>query len=317
MPTPSKIAEAELITVDWGTTRLRASLVDADGTVIDKRESDEGIGGIAGEHGTIFDRLVSDWPTAPSIMAGMVGSRQGWREAPYVACPATPAKLADQLLRFDSDSGRPIGIVPGMMLPDTGRGGDVIRGEETQAVGLIDAEPNVDAVAIFPGTHSKWVRISDGSITDFQTFMSGEMFDLLSRKSFLRHSVADGGRDLSGKGDFALGVGRVAEQGLPFVAAVFSVRARQLLSDVAPADNLAYLSGLIVGGEIAAARDMGLLEDKRLHIVGSETLNRAYKQALHQLGFDAVSHNGRDLVSRGLLRLAAASGFANVGRSHG
>ena len=98
-----------------------------------------------------------------------------------------------------------------------------------------------------------------GAITDFQTYLTGEMFELLSRHSFLRHSVADDGRDLSAVPDFALAVRRTAKEGLPFLAAIFSVRSRQLLDAVAREDNLAYLSGLVIGGEIAAAQSAGRL----------------------------------------------------------
>jgi 2-dehydro-3-deoxygalactonokinase len=308
-------AAAALIAVDWGTSRLRAMLLDAAGRVIGEAESEDGIGVLApGTHEAAFERLVADWPAAvPAIMAGMVGSRQGWREAGYVACPATPETVASGILRFQTAKGRPIAIVPGIMVRSAERDGDVIRGEETQIVGLLAREPGFDGVVVLPGTHSKWATVTGGAIADFQTFLTGEMFDLLARRSFLRHSVAETGSDLAEAPDFALGVRRTAVDRLPFLATIFSVRARQLLDGVDLRENLAYLSGLIIGGEIAAALATGrLAEGRPLRIVGSRSLARAYARAFEIVGCAAVALDGSDLVVAGLLRLARAANVFSV-----
>jgi 2-dehydro-3-deoxygalactonokinase len=310
-----EVSEGALIAIDWGTSRLRATLVDSGGETIAEAESDEGIGKIDRTHEAVFGRLVAGWPHVPAVIAGMAGSRQGWREAPYVPCPATSATLAKNFLRFVTDDGRPIAIVPGLMVRSRDRDGDVMRGEESQIVGLIDRQPGFIGTVILPGTHSKWVRIADGAIVDFQTFLSGEMFDLLARHSFLRHSVAEDRHDLASSPAFALGVERVAEEGLPFLAAIFSVRARQLLDDVDPRDNRAYLSGLVIGGEIAAAETLGRLSrDRALCIVGTEVLANAYRQALALLGRDVELFDGKDLAVGGLIHLANAAGFVEIGR---
>jgi 2-dehydro-3-deoxygalactonokinase len=310
------ISAGTLIAVDWGTTRLRALLLDRDGGLVAEAESADGIGTLSGNHEEALERLVADWPKVPAILAGMIGSRQGWREAPYAECPADAAALAQEAIRFTSGQGRDVTIVPGVMLRDPHRDGDVIRGEETQVVGLIDREPRFRGVAIHPGTHSKWIRIADGAIVGFQTYLSGEMFDLLSRTSFLRHSVAEDGRDLSTVADFALGVQRTVAEGLPFLAAIFSVRARQLLDNVAREDNLAYLSGLVIGGEIAAARAAsGLSESASVRIVGSPALARAYARALSIIGYPAKMLDGGEMVRLGLVRLARDIGILAVARS--
>jgi 2-dehydro-3-deoxygalactonokinase len=305
MPTPDT-ASGTLIAVDWGTSRLRAMLLDAGGRVIAEADSGDGIGTLkAGEHEAAFERLVAGWPTAPAIMAGMVGSRQGWHEATYVPCPATPEAIADGVLRFTTASGRPVAIVPGVMVRSPDRDGDVIRGEETQILGLLAREKDFDGVVILPGTHSKWATVTAGGIADFQTYLTGEMFGLLAHHSFLRHSVKESAAELSAQPDFALAVRRTVVDGLPFLAAIFSVRARQLLDGTAPEDNLAYLSGLVIGGEIAAARDTGLLwQGRTLRIVGSRTLARAYARAFDIAGYEAETLDGSDLVVAGLLRLA-------------
>ena len=303
-------ASGRLIAVDWGTSRLRAWLVDGNDAVIAEADSDQGIGVISGDHEAIFETLVAAWPKVPAIMAGMVGSRQGWREAAYVPCPATPAALGGHLTRLATSGGRPVAIVPGLVFAATSRDGDVIRGEETQIIGLIDREPDFVGTAILPGTHSKWARIDNGTIVDFQTFITGELFALLSQKSFLRHSVGDDGRDLTEAADFALAVKRTAEDRLPFLGALFAVRARQLLTDVTRENNLAYLSGLVIGGEIAAARRMGAFDPTTaIRIVGSRSLDRAYRKALEIVGLRAEALDGGELVLSGLLHLARGIGL--------
>jgi 2-dehydro-3-deoxygalactonokinase len=305
-PTP-----AALIAVDWGTSRLRAVLVDANGREIAEAESGDGIGSLqAGAHEAAFERLVAGWPPVPAIVAGMAGSRQGWREAAYVSCPATPAALAAGLLRFETSSGRPVAIIPGVVIASTIRDGDVIRGEETQIVGLLDRAPGFRGVVILPGTHSKWARIETSAIADFQTFLTGELFDLLARQSFLRHSVADDGRDLSESPGFTLAVQRTAEAGLPFLSAIFSVRVRQLLNNVDRTDNLAYLSGLVIGGEIAAGRASGHLElGMEPKIIGTRSLARAYRKAFEVLGYKTGTLDGKDMVVAGLVHLARKTGM--------
>jgi 2-dehydro-3-deoxygalactonokinase len=281
-------------------------LLDGNGRVLAETDSDDGIGSLKpGEHEAAFERLVADWPEVPAIMAGMVGSRQGWREAVYVPCPATSEAIAGGILRFTTAKGRPVAIVPGVMVRSTDRDGDVIRGEETQIVGLLSREPEFDGVVVLPGTHSKWATVIGGGIADFQTFLTGEMFGLLANHSFLRHSVKEGGEELSAQPDFALGLGRTVIDGLPFLAAIFSVRARQLLDGVPPEHNLAYLSGLVIGGEIAAARDSGRLwQGRTLRIIGSRSLARAYARAFELTGYEAEALDGADLVVAGLLKLA-------------
>jgi len=306
MPSKPDAATGALIAVDWGTSRLRAMLIGANGRVLTEAESDDGIGALKpGDHEGAFARLVADWPDVPAIMAGMVGSRQGWREAVYASCPATPEAIAGGILRFEAAAGRPLAIVPGVMVRSADRDGDVIRGEETQIVGLLAREPKFDGIVILPGTHSKWATVSGGAIADFQTYLTGEMFGLLAHQSFLRHSVKAGGKDLSTLPDFELGIRRTVIDGLPFLAAIFSVRARQLLDGTAPEDNLAYLSALVIGGEIAAARDTGRLwQGRALRIVGSRSLARAYARAFDIAGYEAEALDGSDLVVAGLLRLA-------------
>ena len=310
---PTSPEYPHLIAADWGTSRLRARLLDANGAVLASADSPEGIGRIEGGHEAVFERLIAPWSVAadlPAILAGMIGSRQGWREAAYAPCPASTSSLGTDLLRFSGSHGRPVAIVPGLRLDASDRDGDVMRGEETQIIGLIAAEPGFTGTAILPGTHSKWVRIEDGVIVDFQTFITGELFDLLAWKSFLRHSVAEASGDLSAMPDFGLAVSRITQNGLPFLAALFSVRTRQLLLDTDKETNLAYLSGLTIGGEIAAAHaTRPLAIGAPVRIIASPALGRAYGAALAITGHEAETLDGDALVLAGLSHLARAAGL--------
>ena len=301
---------ARLIAVDWGTSRLRAWLLDGSGHALAEADSDQGIGALSGGHEAVLGRLVSAWPKVPAIAAGMVGSRQGWREVPYVPCPADVSALAARLARFSAGDGREIAIVPGIVAAAPERDGDVIRGEETQIIGLIEREPGFAGTVILPGTHSKWARVEHGTVLDFQTYISGELFALLAHQSFLRHSVAEGLADLSASPDFVLAVTRIVRDRLPFAGALFSVRTRQLLANAAKDANLAYLSGLVIGCEIAAAQASGLLSPAgNVALVGSPSLTKAYSLALGIAGAKATAFDGSALVLGGLTHIARAIGW--------
>lgn len=305
------LSGASLIAVDWGTSRLRAFLLDRDGRELAEADSDQGISRIAaGEHEAVFEQLVAAWPSVPAIMAGMIGSRQGWREAAYLPCPASPAGLAEKTLPFTTARGRAVTIIPGVMLRSPVRDGDVIRGEETQVIGLLGRDPGFEGVVILPGTHSKWATVGGGALADFQTFLTGEMFELLSKHSFLRHSVAEGEAELSTLPDFGLAVRRTVVEGLPFLAAIFSVRVRQLLDNVEKADNLAYLSGLVIGGEIAAAKATARLMPGAVpRIIGNKSLARAYRRAFEIAGHRTETLGGKEMVLAGLTHLAGVTGL--------
>jgi 2-dehydro-3-deoxygalactonokinase len=306
---PVATPEAKLVAVDWGTTNLRARLVDGSGAVMDEHKSDQGIGVLNGSgHEAAFEAAVAGWPVVPAVMTGMIGSRQGWREAPYVPCPANADKLATAMMRFTTASGRPVAIAPGLMM--TSGEGNVMRGEETQIIGVLDAEPGFNGTCIAPGTHSKWARVSGGTIGGFDSFISGELFDLLAHRSLLRHSVSEPNGDVAALPDFRAGVERVTTDGAPFLSTIFSVRVRQLLGSANPQDNYAYLSGLVIGGEVAAAIQLrAITGTTALRIIATGPLARAYRKALEIAGYDATILDGDRMAMAGLLHLARVVGF--------
>ncbi len=290
-----------LIAVDWGTSRLRAMLVDTEGRILAEAASDEGIGAMAGGHEGAFERLVAEWPQVPAIMAGMVGSRQGWIEAPYLPCPADAAGIAAATVPVALPGGGKAFIVPGLTCRDAAGHPDVLRGEETQLIGLLPAlGGEARATVCLPGTHSKWVEIEAGRILGFSTHMTGEMFDLLLNRSMVGRMAAEGAGERDGSA-FAAGVARAREaDGL--LHQLFGIRAAALVGDLPGPAVRPYLSGLLIGHEIFT-----VAPPSEVHLLGGAGLAAAYAQALAIAGVRTVCHDA-DLAATGLWRIGAALG---------
>lgn len=291
------MSEAALIGIDWGTSNRRAWLFDHGGGVIAERRDGNGI---ANDNAPAFaeglDLLVKDWPHLPTLMAGMIGSRNGWLEAPYVKCPAGLADLAANLVRVDGRAD--LAIVPGLSLATDH--GDVMRGEETQIVGLAGGGRSL---AVLPGTHSKWVRIAHDRIDSFRTFPTGELF-----AAILLHTVVGvlaEGREVTTEG-FERGLAR-AGKGRFFLADLFAARADILLSLSPPRDCAGYLSGLLIGTEVREGLSL-FGPQARIVTVGSDSLLRWYVLALERSGA-IVDRSGEDVAASGLWRIATAAGL--------
>ncbi|MBA3477874.1 MAG: 2-dehydro-3-deoxygalactonokinase, partial [Lautropia sp.] len=294
------------IALDWGTTNLRAFLIDAAGAVREQREKPWGILSLpaaadAGGFDLALEAIVGDWltahPRAPLIASGMVGSAQGWREAPYVACPAGAGDLAASMTSVATAFGRDLMIVPGILLDLPQLLPDVMRGEETQVLGALQSLPGDDAPVCFvlPGTHSKWVLVRDARITQFATYMTGELFATLKQHSILGRLMTDPANDTAGAitaAAYLQGIA-LAREGAPgdLMRQLFTTRSMNLagrLPTVALAD---YLSGLLIGNELASAtawlaREAG--PDTPLVLVGEPALLARYQAALVAFGSDAA-----------------------------
>ncbi|HRD77657.1 MAG TPA: 2-dehydro-3-deoxygalactonokinase [Hyphomicrobiaceae bacterium] len=281
------MAEAELIGVDWGTTSFRAYLIGADGAVMARRESKAGI--LSVTNAAFRETLVAelgDWArlhgARPIVMSGMIGSRQGWREAPYVPCPAGLREIAAALIEIDGGPLGRIAIVPGLSIEADGIP-DVMRGEETQIVGTLVTVPSEPRSIVLPGTHSKWVEVRDGRITAFETYMTGEMFSAARDHTILGRLMGTTGADREAA--FERGVEAGARSGAPgsLLHRLFSARTLALF-DRLPADDVAsYLSGLLIGAELA---DRGP-QAKPILIVASESLAEYYRRAAAVIGLQA------------------------------
>jgi 2-dehydro-3-deoxygalactonokinase len=300
-----------LIAVDWGTSSLRATLVGRDGALLEHRSGGPGILAVAaGGFGAVLASVVGEWRGAiPMLLSGMIGSRQGWVEAPYLACPAGGAEIAKALLAIDGGALGTVHIAPGLAVNVTGSAPDVMRGEETQIIGALHATGLSDGLFVLPGTHSKWVTVVDGRIVGFATFMTGEIFAALRHHTILGRLMPDGA-ELVDEMAFKRGVEAGAAEGPPgaLLQRVFAARTLGLFGQL-PAEALSsYLSGLLIGAELAAA-----IVDRRrtsqFRIIGSAAaLTKRYRVAADVLTLDARLAPD-DCAARGAWVLACASGL--------
>ncbi len=289
-----------LLAVDWGSSSLRGALLDAQGQVREERSHARGILGVpAAAFPQVFEECFGDWMRLPGVlclMSGMVGSRQGWREAPYCACPAGFADIAGQLSWIEP--GR-LALVPGLSClreglpghPELDRIPDVMRGEETQILGALRLLGLRDATLVLPGTHSKWVRVRQERIVDFTTFMTGECYALLRQHSILARTLPAGEHPPADEAAFLDGV-RLALRAGSLLGTAFTARSLALFERMGSDRLPDYLSGLLIGEELRA---QSLAPGSRVLLVGTEALTRRYQQALallqvstHSLGAQAT-----------------------------
>lgn len=297
------MSDGRLIALDWGSTRLRAFLLGADGAVLATRQSDHGASTLSGAEAfaQALAAATRDWPELPVLACGMVGSQHGWREAPYAPCPADAAALARQALQVHER----FWILPGLM--HDGAQPDVMRGEETQIVGALALHPELaeQACLVLPGTHSKWARVEAGRVTGFATHMTGELYALLRQHSVLaRLMPADTAAALSSEG-FLAGVDAAREDGA-LSHQLFAVRTLGLFKRLAAEQLPDYLSGLLIGHEIANELEAGTPE--RLALVGDPALCGRYALALGRFGIGAPLQLD-NTAPAGLWRLAQTMGL--------
>jgi len=298
------LSNPKLIGLDWGTTSCRAYLIGADGAVLARVTDGPGILRVEnGAFGAALDAMIGGWDaTLPVMLSGMIGSRQGWVEAPYARCPARADDIVGALAKIDH-AGRAISLVPGLLIENDGMA-DVMRGEETQIFGALALSGREDGLFLLPGTHSKWADVQGGRIVSFRTFMTGEVFGALKDHTILGRLMRGVARDTAG---FARGVreGAALDGGGALLNRMFATRTYGLtgrLADTALAD---YLSGLLIGAEVAAAtkRARGAVT-----IVASAALAARYTDALRLLGRDSTLAP-EDCVAAGHWRIARAAGL--------
>ena len=305
-----------LIGIDWGSSNLRAALLDAQGVLIEHRESAEGVFTVqGGDFASVLWRLCGDWIAqhpVPLWACGMIGSRQGIVEVPYVACPAGVRELARALghatlapREQPAAAAVTLAIVPGLKCGSAAAGWDVLRGEETQCLGLAAAGP----LCVLPGTHSKWMlRRRDGQVDAFQTYMTGELFDLLHRQGSLARMMAPAQWSPDA---FEQGVQEAHDDTLENL--LFRVRTAGLMARFA-ADALPdYLSGLLIGAEVKAGlgRFGSSTGGEPITLVGTAPLTRRYAIAMTLFGRTAREHPG-DAVFAGLAAIARAARAAGL-----
>jgi 2-dehydro-3-deoxygalactonokinase len=288
-----------MIGVDWGTTSFRAFRIARDGAVRDRRVALRGLLNVPDNR--FADTLreeIGPWLAAGEqhvLLAGMIGSRQGWKEAPYLSCPAGAAEVAACLVDIEFDWGQ-VKLVPGLSAVDEAGVAEVMRGEETQVFGVLGAMGD-SALACLPGTHSKWVRVEHHRIVWFTTHMTGEVFGALRGHTILGRMMREGPQDGE---PFDEGVRRSRDPG-GLLHHIFGARSLVLAGRLAETGAQAYLSGILIGHEVRAAlaADPGQV----VHTIGAPELTMLYARAISAYGGYPERHDGE----------AAARGLALIG----
>ena len=316
-------AATDFLAADWGTSNLRAWRLGADGEIKAVQRLPWGVAHLRpGEAVCRLDEELRPRLGAeglPAILCGMIGSAMGIAEAPYADCPAGAADIAARLLQTDENTfivpglrclrpdSLPSGSLPSGSLPSGGYP-DVIRGEETKVLGWLRLDPrrmHGEHVLCLPGTHGKWVRVSDGRIRDFLTCMSGELYALLSEKSVLKP-----GAPPSDPAAFAEGLAYGAAPA-PLASRLFTVRARRVGPDaderLEPGKAASFLSGLLIGDEVARLPQLlGLAEGSSIGLMGERSLCDLYAPALGFHGLQAEEADAEQAVVAGLASLYGA-----------
>ena len=269
------------IAVDWGTTNLRIWQCDQAGNVLDETKVQMGMGALtASEYEGVLishiDHHLSGKGITEVLVCGMAGARQGWQDAGYLTAPCNTPALNQAVTVPTADPRIMVRILPGIKQPDPA---DVMRGEETQIAGFLKQTPDYNGLICLPGTHSKWVHVQNGRVVVFQTFMTGEVYDLLSRNSVLKHSVSG---ECFLQSDFVDAAKSAFENPADVFSQLFRLRAQHLVHDTDATVLSARLSGILIGQEVAAMeRQWNHLP---ITLIGEEALCSLYKSALEAVG---------------------------------
>ncbi len=302
-----------LIALDWGTTSLRAYWLDDAGKIREARTRPWGIRHLPdGGFDAALTDITAGWPRWPRLACGMVGSRNGWLEIPYLDLPAATPQLGSAIRSLRAHDGLDVHIVPGLRNP---HGPDVMRGEETQLIGALALQPALatQSTWLLPGTHSKWVSVRDGAVIDFCTLMTGELFALLQQHSILGSGSSDAAVEPDA---FARGVIAARDSGSAGAfSRLFSARALMLDGALAPASVPEYLSGLLIGEELRASlatHRFGL--ETSLQLIGDATLCARYRLAASHFDIE-LAEPLIDAAAYGLWQIACHAGLVHAGSS--
>lgn len=293
----------QFIALDWGTTSFRAYIVNGDGTIIDRRSAAQGILAVAGgDFEGALEAQIGDWDRSlPVIAAGMITSRQGWMERPYLECPASAADLAKALYRHDTAAGRTIWFSTGLCSRSPDGMPDVMRSEETQVFGSLDTGLSH---FVAPGTHSKWITLESEKIVSFSTYVTGEVFAALKDHTILGKMMVDGPDDDAA---FLRGVAQALKDPGGFLQRIFTARSLALFGELAPPSIASYLSGQVIGTEVAHAIRHNPA-NAEYWILASPALGGRYRLALEAAGLKS-RYGSSDSIVAGLTRIARAAGL--------
>jgi 2-dehydro-3-deoxygalactonokinase len=294
-----------MIGVDWGTSSFRAFRIGRDGAIRDTRSALRGLD-------TMPDRRFADtlreevgpWLAAGEdhvLLSGMIGSRQGWQETPYLPCPAGAAEIAAALVEIGFDWGQ-VKLVPGLSATDEAGVAEQMRGEETQVLGVLEAMSG-SGLACVPGAHSRWVKVENGRIVGFTTHLTGEAIAALRGHTILARRMREGPLDGA---PFEAGVRRSQNPG-GLLHHVFGARSQVLAGQLAETEAGAYLSGILIGNEVREA--LAGRQGQVVHVIGVPDLTVLYAQAISAYGGYPERHDG-EAVARGLALVGAQAGWS-------
>jgi 2-dehydro-3-deoxygalactonokinase len=307
---------------DWGTSHLRLSLCDETGSELAGKRG-PGVSALAGNVAEKFFSLVEEWDrdygALPVVLCGMAGSTIGWRNVSYMPCPADPHAIASMALRFE-ERDRSIAIAPGVSCRNRLVSPDVMRGEETQILGALRSRPELNVgirLLCMPGTHTKWVILNDGIIEHFLTGVTGELFDILCRHSVLVRAQDTG--DAVGSRAFVDALEQTKlHPDAELIHLLFGARSRQLMGELKNKDAAAYLSGLVIGQDVAGAARLFRNElsiSRHVVVIGAPELSELYSMALTSRGLGVTKIDGAGASLAGLTALHASLSGKGLGHA--
>ena len=294
---------AAFVAGDWGTSNLTLALCDGDGQALETRKG-PGAANSRGRFAEVFDELAADWFKAhgplPSILCGMVGSAFGWREVPYLPCPADLHELAEDPIVVREG----VSIVPGMRCTNPLGAPDVMRGEETQLSGAQSLHPSMSTgkqLVCMPGTHTKWVSLNGSVVQEFLTAPTGELFAMLCEHSVL---VRDPATPIEHHPrDFERGLAESARHPeASLLHRLFQSRSLRLDKQLSPEGAASWMSGLLIGTDVRGALSLFSQHEAGapVYVIGSPALTESYAQALTRSGRVSIQIDGAKAALAGL-----------------
>ena len=304
------------IVADWGTSNFRAWALAGDGAVLDSLSDPRGLLSVEnGRFAETFRAVCGPWlegaERLPAILSGMIGSRRGWKEAPYLPAPVSLDSLASNLCPLGEVAGAMVSIVPGVCLEDPVEP-DVMRGEEAQILGALHALGRRSGSFLLPGTHSKWAIVSEGRLMTFRTYMTGEVFGLLRKTGTIAQLIEGEAIDPAA---LRRGAARAKSgAGRDLLHALFGTRAQSLLGRLPGSEVAGYLSGLLIGSEFCDALDWLQRRGKpeELVAIGAPAMLESYRLAAEVFGIDLAVLDSAAVLPPALFAIAVSAGLLDA-----
>jgi len=306
----SVFTNAKMIGLDWGTTSFRAFLIDQDGHVLDQKTNENGILAVPNNdfEGVLISAIkvwLDQHPALPIVASGMITSRNGWLETPYLSLPANINDFANALTPLTLSNDIVIHFITGASYENENGVPDIMRGEETQIIGEVEASDN--EIFLLPGTHSKWAITQDEKIIGFTSFMTGEVYAVLKEHTILGALMKECGS--LNDDAFLKGVLMQQKQDISILHQIFTARTLALFDKLENEDIADYLSGLLIGEEIKSALNQyDANKETIIKIIGRGDLAARYARALDAFGLNHKIIND-EVTAMGHYKIAKKAGL--------